>query len=85
MVERFTYLDIYSFEPTNQNSLKVPKVFFFFNFLKKKNISEIEQLQVDKKNRPLVDARIFNSGELIPKCKVAKECFHENYLKNLAT
>ena len=25
---------------------------------------------MDKKNRPLVDVRIFNSGELIPKSKV---------------
>jgi peptidyl-prolyl isomerase G (cyclophilin G) len=38
----------------------------------KEIISEIEQLQVDKKNRPLVDARIFNSGELIPKSKAKK-------------
>jgi len=35
----------------------------------KEIIAEIEQLQVDKKNRPLVDARIFNSGELVPKAK----------------
>ena len=27
-------------------------------------------LQVDKKNRPLVDVKIFNSGELVPKSKV---------------
>ena len=38
----------------------------------KEIISEIEQLQVDKKNRPLVDARIFNAGELVPKSKVSK-------------
>jgi len=33
----------------------------------KEIISEVEGLQVDKKNRPLVDVRIFNSGEIITK------------------
>ena len=39
-------------------------------FLGKEIISEVEVLQVDKKNRPLVDVKIFNSGELVPKSKV---------------
>ena len=41
-----------------------------YTILGKEIIAEIEQLQVDKKNRPLVDARVFNSGELVPKSKV---------------
>ena len=36
----------------------------------KEVIKEIEELQVDKKNRPLQDARIVKCGELIPKKKV---------------
>ena len=32
-------------------------------------ISEIENLRVDDKSRPLVDVRISNCGELIPKTK----------------
>ncbi|XP_023327582.1 peptidyl-prolyl cis-trans isomerase G-like [Eurytemora carolleeae] len=39
----------------------------------KEIISEIEVLQVDKKNRPMTEARIFNSGELVPKSKAKKE------------
>jgi len=35
----------------------------------KEVIKEIEELQVDKKNRPLQDARIVNCGELVPKKK----------------
>jgi hypothetical protein len=36
----------------------------------KEVIQEVEQLQVDKKSRPLQDARITNCGELVPKSKV---------------
>jgi len=35
----------------------------------KEVVQEIEDLQVDKKNRPLQDARIVNCGELVPKRK----------------
>lgn len=35
----------------------------------KEVIKEIEELQCDKKNRPLQDARIVNCGELVPKKK----------------
>merc|ERR1712176_971061 len=35
----------------------------------KEVIKEVEQLQVDKKNRPLQDARVIKSGELVPKKK----------------
>ena len=43
-----------------------------YTFLGKEIIAEIEQLQVDKKNRPLVDARIFNAGEIVPN---SKDCY----------
>jgi len=46
-----------------------------FNFVGKEIISEIEVLQVDKKNRPMTEARIFNSGELVPKSKVCHFLF----------
>ena len=35
----------------------------------KEVVKEIEELQVDKKSRPLQDARIVKCGELIPKKK----------------
>ena len=37
----------------------------------KEVVQEVEQLQVDKKSRPLQDARILNCGELVPKSKVS--------------
>ena len=36
-------------------------------------MKEIEELQVDKKSRPLQDARIVSSGELVLKRKAKKE------------
>ena len=44
----------------------------------KEVIQEIEELQVDKKNRPLQDARIVKCGELIPKKKVAESSEEES-------
>ena len=35
---------------------------------------------MDKKNRPLVDARIFNSGELVPKSKVCYQILPGMYV-----
>jgi len=40
------------------------------NDVGKEVVQEVEQLQVDKKSRPLQDARITNCGELVPKSKV---------------
>jgi len=39
----------------------------------KEVVKEIEELQVDKKSRPLQDARIVNCGELVLKSKAKKE------------
>ena len=39
----------------------------------KEVVKEIEELQVDKKSRPLQDAKIIKCGELIPKKKVESE------------
>jgi len=39
----------------------------------KEVVKEIEELQVDKKNRPLQDAKIIKCGELIPKKKQESE------------
>ena len=44
----------------------------------KEVIQEIEELQVDKKNRPLQDARIVKCGELVPKKKKAESSDDES-------
>lgn len=44
----------------------------------KEVIQEVEQLQVDKKNRPLQDARVIKSGELVPKQKKKAESSDES-------
>jgi len=44
----------------------------------KEVIQEIEELQVDKKNRPLQDARIVKCGELVPKKKKAESSDEES-------
>ena len=44
----------------------------------KEVIQEIEELQVDKKNRPLQDARIVKCGELIPKKKAVESSEEES-------
>merc|ERR1711915_11708 len=44
----------------------------------KKVVKEIEELQVDKKSRPLQDARIVKCGELIPKKKQAESSDDES-------
>ena len=44
----------------------------------KEIIQEIEELQVDKKNRPMQDARIVKCGELIPKKKMAESSEEES-------
>merc|ERR1719342_1278303 len=44
----------------------------------KEVIKEIEELQVDKKNRPLQDARIVKCGELVPKKKKAESSEEES-------
>jgi len=50
----------------------------------KEVIKEVEQLQVDKKNRPLQDARIIKSGELVPKAK-KKESSSEDSSEDSST
>jgi len=44
----------------------------------KEVIKEVEQLQVDKKNRPLQDARVIKSGELVPKAKKKESSSEES-------
>ena len=45
----------------------------FFSFSGKEVVKEIEELDTDKKDRPLQDVRVANCGELIRKSKPTKK------------